>query len=154
VTHVLLEDAEEPRSIALDALGRDGDAVVVRVDAVDGERRWTLTGPLLGHDEATGLGAWLAGLPGDLTLGADEWTALTFRSPALSLAGRRAPGGGVELRVAVLGMSSGEGGPPPPGDRRGEQPRTTDVVLGLQVAAEDVERAAVAFTGEAAALRD
>lgn len=150
MTRVLLEDAEAPRSIAFDALERDGDAVVVRVDAVDGDQGWTLTGPLLSHDEATGLGAWLAGLPGDLTLGADEWTSLTFRSPALSLAGRRAPGGGVELRVSVLGMSRTDDSPPPPD----QQHRTTDVVLGFHLRAQDVERAAVDFTADTAALRD
>ncbi|KQR54134.1 hypothetical protein ASF88_04720 [Leifsonia sp. Leaf336] len=141
MTPPLLQDAETPRSVALNPLGRDGDALVLRVDAVDGAHRWTLAGPLLSVDEANDLGAWLAGLPGDLTLGADEWTSLTFRSPALSLAGRRAPGGEVELRVSVLGMSRVDDSPPPPG----QSPRTTDVVLGVRLAAPAVEEAAVAF---------
>ncbi|MCI0156188.1 hypothetical protein KNO15_05700 [Leifsonia shinshuensis] len=138
---MLLEDADAPRSIGLRPLTPDGEALVLRVEAVDGDGRWTLTGPLLTPDEATGLGAWLAGLPGDLTLGADEWTTLTFRSPALSFAGRRVPGGGVELRVSVLGMATADDDPPPPGQPR----RTTDVVLGLQLPAAAVEEAAVAF---------
>lgn len=147
---MLLEDAEEARSIALTAVDRDGDAVLLRADANDGDRRWTLSGPLLSVDEAAGLGAWLAGLPGDLTLGADEWTALTFRSPALSLAGRRMPGGGVELRVSVLAMSAADDCPAP----AGEPHRTTDVVLGLRLTAQTVETAAVAFAEETAALRE
>lgn len=148
---MLLEDAEAPRSLALKSVDRDGEALVLRADAVDGDHRWTLTGALLTIEEATELAAWLAGLPGDLTLGADEWTALTFRSPALSLAGRRVPGGGgVELRVSVLGMSSPDDEPPPPGQPH----RTTDVVLGLRLPEAAVERAAVALATETAALRD
>ena len=139
MTPPLLQDAEAPRSVAVDPLGRDGDALILRIDAVDGAHRWTLAGPLLSVEEANDLGAWLAGLPGDLTLGADEWTSLTFRPPALSLAGRRAPGGAVELRVSVLGMTRVEDSPP------GQSPRTTDVVLGLRLAAPAVEEAAVAF---------
>lgn len=145
---MLLKDAEAPRSLGLNALGRDGDALVLHAVAVDGSHRWTLAGPLLSMDEAAGLGAWLAGLPGDLTLGADEWTTLTFRSPALSLAGRRVPGGSVELRVSVLGMSSGDDSSPPPG----QPPRTTNVVLGLHLPAAAVEEAAVAFVEEISAL--
>ncbi len=148
MTSVLLEDVEAPRSLAVSAVDRDGDALVLRADAVDGAHRWTLAGPLLSIDEATDLGAWLAGLPGDLTLGADEWTALTFRSPALSLAGRRVPGGGVELRVSVLGMSGADDSAPPPG----QPPRTTDVVLGLRLSAGAVGEAAVAFVEEVSAL--
>ncbi len=145
---MLLEDADAPRSLGLHPLRPDGEALVLQVDAADGDRRWTLTGNLLTRDEATGLGAWLADLPGDLTLGADEWTALTFRSPALSLAGRRMPGGGVELRVSVLGMSDPDDSSPPPGQPR----RTTDVVLGLRLPTAAVEEAAVTFVEELSAL--
>jgi hypothetical protein len=132
-------------------------------------------GPLLRVEEAAELGAWLAGLPGDLTLGADEWMTLTFTSRALSVAGRRVPGGVVELRVSVLGMTAegsavegsaveapsaardvpsadgltAEGEAPP---AAGAAARTSDVVLGLRLPATAVERAAVAFTAETAAL--
>lgn len=147
---MILEDADAPRSLGVHPLRSDGDALALQVDAADGDRRWTLTGDLLTRDEATGLGAWLAGLPGDLTLGADEWTALTFRSPALSLAGRRVPGGGVELRVSVLGMSDPDDSPPPPGQPR----RTTDVVLGLRLRTAAVEEAAVGFVEELSALSE
>jgi len=86
---VLLSDGDASRSLALRAVARDGDALTVEAVAVDGDRRWRLVGPLLRVEEAAELGAWLAGLPGDLTLGADEWMTLTFTSRALSVAGRR-----------------------------------------------------------------
>lgn len=149
MTRVLLEDAEEPRSIGLSAVAQTGDLVTVEAVATDGDRRWTLSGPVLRDEEAGQLAAWLAGLPGDLTLGADEWTALTFDSPVLSLAGRRVPGGVVELRVSVLGMEA-EAGVSSSGGPSG---RTTDVVLGLALSGETLERAAAAFAAETAALR-
>ncbi|MEN2737019.1 hypothetical protein ABCS02_04435 [Microbacterium sp. X-17] len=140
---MLLEDREASRSLSLRALSRDGDALTVEAVATDGDRRWRLAGPLLRRDEAAELGAWLAGLPGDLTLGADEWTTLTFASPVLSFAGRRVPGGVVELRVSVLGMA----------EEGASAQRTTGVVLGLTLQAAAVERAAVAFVAETSALR-
>jgi hypothetical protein len=167
---VLLSDGDASRSLALRAVARDGDALTVEAVAVDGDRRWRLVGPLLRVEEAAELGAWLAGLPGDLTLGADEWMTLTFTSRALSVAGRRVPGGVVELRVSVLGMTAegsaveapsaardvpsadgltAEGEAPP---AAGAAARTSDVVLGLRLPATAVERAAVAFTAETAAL--
>jgi hypothetical protein len=150
VTLVLLEDAEGPRSIGLSAVALTGDLVTVEAVATDGDRRWTLSGLVLRDEEAGQLAAWLAGLPGDLTLGADEWTALTFDSPALSLAGRRVPGGVVELRVSVLGMEAETGVSSSGGGPSG---RTTDVVLGLALPGETLERAAAAFAAETAALR-
>lgn len=145
---MLLSDGDASRSLALRAVARDGDALTVEAVAADGDRRWRLVGPLLRVEEAAELGAWLAGLPGDLTLGADEWMTLTFTSRALSVAGRRVPGGVVELRVSVLGMRV-EGEAPP---AAGATARTSDVVLGLRLPATAVERAAVAFTAETAAL--
>lgn len=172
MTAVILEDAEAPRSLSLHVVSRDGEVLAVEVVAVDGEQRWSLAGPLLRVEEAAELDAWLAGLPGDLTLGADEWTALTFASPALSMAGRRVPGGDVELRVSVLGMSVlgmsalGTSAPEgrhqrvpqpeaaqPEGHEHGEDRRTTDVVFGLRLPGAAVERAAVALASETAALR-
>lgn len=156
MTGVLLSDGTAPRSLSLRPLTRDGDTLTVEAVAVDGDGRWRLVGPLLRVDEAAELGAWLAGLPGDLTLAADEWTTLTFTSPALSLAGRRVPGGVVELRISVLGMAAAGEAPPQAGS---EQPdaaalhRTTDVVLGLSLPGAAVERAAVALVSETAALR-
>ncbi|WP_348788338.1 hypothetical protein [Leifsonia sp. NPDC080035] len=138
---MLLTDASEPRALRLDiGAATAGAAPAVTVEAVDGDRSWTLTAPVLTVEEATELAAWLAGLAGDLTLGADEWAALTFTEPVLSLSGRRIPGGGVEVRVAVLGMRAPGA---PPGD-------TTDVVVGLRLTDEDVRDAAVALAGEAA----
>ncbi|WP_185276805.1 WapI family immunity protein [Leifsonia shinshuensis] len=152
---MFLSDSEGSRSLALRALSRDGDVLTVEAIAADGDRRWRLAGPLLHLDEAAELGAWLAGLPGDLTLGADEWTTLTFASPVLSFAGRRVPGGVVELRVSVLGMAAAGGAPPETGPQQpgASRPLTTDVVLGLDLPAPVVERAAVAFVSETAALR-
>lgn len=145
---MILSDEAGRLNLTLNAAARVGDRLCIEVVAVDGAHRWGLSAPLLSVDEAAELGAWLAGLPGDLTLGADEWTALTFASPVFSIAGRRIPGGVVELRVSVLGMTEL---PAADGDDRH---RTTDVVLGLRLPADDVERAAVAFATETAALRD
>lgn len=162
MTGVRLSDGEGSRSLTLRPLAREGDALTVEAVAADDDRRWRLVGPLLLDDEAAELGAWLAGLPGDLTLGADEWTTLTFASPVLSFAGRRVPGGVVELRVSVLGMVA-EGAAERPGadvdadadiDADAPERRTADVVLGLSLPAAAVERAAVAFVAEMSALRD
>ncbi|WP_369962607.1 hypothetical protein [Leifsonia sp. EB34] len=158
---MLLSDDAASRSLALRPLSRDGDLLILEAVATDGDRRWLLAGPLLSLDEAAELGAWLAGLPGDLTLGADEWTTLTFASPGLSLAGRRVPGGVVELRVsllgmAALGMAAADGAPPATGSEGAATaplPRTTDVVLGLSLPPAAVERAAVALVSETAPLR-
>ncbi|MGN6426020.1 MAG: WapI family immunity protein [Leifsonia sp.] len=138
---MLLADRSEARKLRLD-IGHapGGGEPAVTVEAVDGERSWTLTAPVLSEDEATELAAWLAGLAGDLTLGADEWSALTFAEPVLSLSGRRIPGGGVELRVALLGMRATAA---PPGE-------TTDVVIGLALADQDVREGAVALAAQAA----
>ncbi|GAA4144940.1 hypothetical protein GCM10023068_17710 [Leifsonia shinshuensis] len=161
MTGVLLSDATAPRSLSLRPLTRDGDMLTAEAVAVDGDRRWRLAGPLLSLDEAAELGAWLAGLPGDLTLGADEWTTLASASSALSFAGRRVPGGVVELRVSVLGMTpvdgtAPDGAEPETGGAQSSAaslPRSTDVVLGLSLPAAAVERAAVALVSETAALR-
>ena len=153
---VRLAAAAAARSLALRPLSRDGDVLTVEAIAADGDRRWRLVGPLLHVEEAAELGAWLAGLPGDLTLGADEWTTLTFASAALSLAARRVPGGVVEFRVAVLGMAAAGGAAPETGSEQADAappPRSTDVVLGLSLPPAAVERAAVALVSETAALR-
>ncbi|WP_431198320.1 WapI family immunity protein [Leifsonia xyli] len=108
------------RSVELRPAARgEGDHVVVDAIVDDGGRRWELSEACLTTTEVRDLAAWLAGLAEDTTGAADEWTALTFASNALSLSGHRIPGGTVELRLALLRMHTGGTG-------------TTDVVVGLR----------------------
>lgn len=140
-----LEDEGGTRSVELRPSAQqpaaDGDRVVVDAIVDDDGRHWTLSEACLTTDEARDLAAWLAGLAEDTTAAADEWTALTFASNALSMSGHRIPGGTVELRIAVLRM-------------RAEGARTTtDVVVGLRAPQPAVTAAARTFIAELDALR-
>ncbi|GAA2066851.1 WapI family immunity protein [Leifsonia soli] len=116
-----LRDEGGDRSVELRPVADDSATDRVVVDAVveDGVRRWTLADTCLTDDEARDLAAWLAGIADDATAAADEWTALTFSSPVITLSGHRIPGGTVELRIGVLRMVAAGGG-------------TADVVVGLR----------------------
>ena len=137
---MILADEDGGRSVGIRPSAIEGDLVTVEATVVDGTRRWIITAPMLRLDEANDFAAWLAGLPGDLTLGAEEWTSLTFSKRTLSVSGRRIPGGMVELRLAVLGMRVTPG------------TATTDVVLGLRLPAADVQLAALDLSTELSRL--
>lgn len=151
---MILQDAEGGRSVELRPTGYDADdRVLVEAAVEDAGRRWELAEPCLRADEADELAGWLDGLasgapsaprggvePAVDELPADEgWSSLAFSGGVLSLSGRRTGDDRVELRIAILGMRTSATG-------------TTDVVVGLDLAADEARAAARDLALELAAL--
>lgn len=163
-----LHDAEGGRTVELRPTGYDADdRVLIEATVEDGGRRWELAEPCLRADEADELAGWLDGLAsgdeasaqGGVELAADEytaaaapglsatdadtgvadWSSLAFSGGVLSLSGRRTAEGRVELRIAILGMRTAATG-------------TTDVVVGLDLPADEARAAARELALELAAL--
>lgn len=167
-----LHDAEGGRTVELRPTGYDADdRVLVEATVEDAGRRWELAEPCLRADEADELAGWLDGLAsgaqaaaqGGVELAADEytqaaapgtglpgegdddgtdragWSSLAFSGGVLSLSGRRTAADRVELRIAILGMRTTATG-------------TTDVVVGLDLGAEEARSAARDLALELAAL--
>jgi hypothetical protein len=167
---VILRDTEGGRTVELRPTGYDADdRVLVEATVEDAGHRWELAEPCLRADEADELAGWLDGLAsgapaaaqGGVELAADEyteaaapgagatgdgedtdvtgWSSLAFSGGVLSLSGRRAADDRVELRIAILGMRTSATG-------------TTDVVVGLDIAADEARAAARDLALELAAL--
>ncbi|MDN4615896.1 hypothetical protein P5G50_15705 [Leifsonia sp. F6_8S_P_1B] len=169
---MILRDAEGGRTVELRPTGYDADdRVLVEATVEDAGHRWELAEPCLRADEADELAGWLDGLAtgapaaaqGGVEIAADEytaaaaparetdggapgdttddggWSSLAFSGGVLSLSGRRTGDDRVELRIAILGMRTSATG-------------TTDVVVGLDLAADEARAAARDLALELAAL--